>query len=186
MVFQLSMCEFFRTIIIIFHEGSWTTESSHFADFAFLRWVRHEVAWLDHYITFLIFEVFLDVNSFLCMFKRWFVTKLHDLGWTENFLMASSCNFIIILFSADDSCSNLLEGLTTSIVWCSLWQQNSINCWSFLDRVRGDLFWSSDYSTFRITAGYRIQMLALLFVGIWYVTTVTHHFSITYLSFEET
>ena len=160
-VFPLLMRNYFRIIIIIYHVWSELSEGSIFANFTGFRWTRHEVARLCDNSTFIIFEILLDVNSFLCMFIRRFVSKLDNLRWTENFLMACSSNFIIILLSADDGCSNLLEGLPASIVWFGLWQQNWVDCWSFLDRVRSDLLWSSDYSTFLITAGYRNKNVSL-------------------------
>ena len=160
-VFPLLFRNYFRIIIIVYHVGSELSEGSIFANFTGFWWARHEIAWLRDNCTFIIFEILLDVNSFCCMFIRWFVTKLDNLRWTENFLMACSSNFIIILRSEGNSCSNLLEGLPNSVVWFGLWQQNWVDCWSFLDRVRSDLFWSSDYSTFLITAGYRNKNVSL-------------------------
>ena len=182
MVCWLLISEYFRIIVIIYHVRSEITESCLFANFTQLWWTGHEVAWFTDDVTFFIFEILLDVNSFLLMLKHWFVTKFHDLWRTENFLVSCSQNFIIILFSAHDSLSNLLEGLTARIV-CKSWQQNWVDCGSFLDRLRSDLLWSSDYMTFFITASYVIQMLALLFSEAFYVTAVTaNHYIITYLS----
>ena len=143
--------------------GSWTTETCTWSNLTLFWWICHEVAWLSDDCTFFILEILLDVNSFLCVLIRWFVTKFHNLRWTENFLVAGSCNFIIVLFSECDCCSDLLERLTDRIVWCSLCQHNWVDCGSFPDRVRSDLLWSSYYSTFFVTASYIIQMLALQF-----------------------
>lgn len=154
MIFKFLSSKFLWTFIRIYFVRN-GTKSCLLANFTGFWWTSQEVAWFyNHRVILRVSEVLRDMVSLLCVFVWRFISQPHNLWWTERFLMTSCVYFTHICLSRN-GISDLLKRFTNSIERCFR-EQNWVNCCSFLHGWCNNLLRVNNYSTFCITASYKI------------------------------